>query len=165
MSVQIEGTNFAGSNLADGGVGSTGVQLPRLQGGDVLACGFGMTAAVWGAAYLSRLPFVQAPGEVTVGAMIAMVLVGGFVAARYSGKGWWCAVWAGAVSGVVDLLLVGAILHDYAKEHHDAVVPTALAWVVGSVLLNAVVAGIGGVVGRMVPSSRRGRCFGRMCFR
>ena len=75
--------------------------------GDVLACGFGMTAAVWVAAYLSRLLFVQAPGQVTVGAMVvAMVLVGGFVAARYSSKGvvvcgmggagvlgWWICCW------------------------------------------------------------------------
>ena len=165
MSAQIERDAFAGSNLADEGVGPTvGVQLPRLRGGDVMACGFGMTAAVWVAAYFSRLPFVQAPGQVTVGAMVAMVLLGGFVAGRYSKKGWWCAVWAGAVSGVVDLLLVGAILHDYAKEHHDAVVPTAMAWVVGSVVLNAVVAGIGGLVGGWCRV-RRGRYCGIICLR
>ena len=156
MTLQTEAIDSAIPPALDYQSLQLGVELPRLKGGDVLACGFGMTAAVWVAAYLSRLPFVQAPGQVTVGAMVAIVLVWGFVPARYSSKGWWCAVWAAAVSGVVDLLLVGAILHDYAKEHHDAVVPTALAWVVGSILLNAVVAGIGGVVGRMFPSSRRG---------
>jgi len=133
----------------------TAPQFPHLRGGDVLACGFGISAAVWVSAYLCRLPFVQAPGQVTVALMIAMVLLGGFIAARFSAKGWWCALYAGAVSGIVDLLLIGAILHDYAKEHHDAAVPTALSWTLGSILLNAVAAAIGGLLGQLFPSPRR----------
>ncbi|MGN6371002.1 MAG: COX15/CtaA family protein [Phycisphaerae bacterium] len=151
-------------NTASKGDGGGGGRLelleyPRSRGGDILASGFGMTAAVWIAAYICRLPFLLLPAQVTISAMLVAVLVGGFVAARYSAKGFWCALWAGALSGFLDLLIVGSLMEDYVRKHPGgagSAVPESVYWVVGSIGLNAVVAGIGGAVGRFVPSRRRG---------
>jgi heme A synthase len=129
----------------------------RVRGGDILASGFGMTVAVWIVAYVSRMPVVNAPGEATVAGMLLMVLVGGFMAARYSRKGIRAAVLAGALSGLLDILIVGSLIHDYMKAHTEGAVPSAALWVGGSVLLNALVAGLGGIVGHLLPSGRRDR--------
>src|SRR5579864_2190192 len=135
----------------------TVAEFPRLHGGDVLACGFGITAAVWTAAYICRLPFLLLPAQVTIGAMLLAVLVGGFVAARYSAKGFWCALWSGALSGFLDLLIVGSLMEDYVRKQHDAAgaIPASVYWVGGSIALNAALASIGGLVGHFVPSRRR----------
>jgi cytochrome c oxidase assembly protein subunit 15 len=128
---------------------------PPVRGGDILASGFGMTVAAWIAAYISRIPMwpSPAPGQLTISLMLGMVLVGGFLAARYSAKGIGCALGAGAVSGLLDILVVGSVLHDAAKG--NAVAPVAALWVGGSVLLNTLVAGVGGLIGMWMPSPNR----------
>jgi cytochrome c oxidase assembly protein subunit 15 len=61
-------------------------------------------------------------------------------------------VGAGAVSGLLDILIVGSVFHDMSK---DDSAPAAILWVLGSILLNAVVAGAGGAIGSFVPGKRR----------
>ncbi len=122
-------------------------------GGDVLACGFGMTVGVWLVAYLSKMPLVQASGQATIFAMLVVVLAGGFLAGRYSEKGVWAAVWAGGVSGLLDLLILGSVMKDMMANREIA--PAAVLWIGGSIGLNAVVAGIGGLVGGIFASPRR----------
>src|SRR5689334_9923443 len=73
----------------------------RIYAGDILACGFAMTVAAWLVAYVSRMPVVNAPGQVTVSAMLAMVFLGGIFTARFSTKGIHGAALAGAVSGIL----------------------------------------------------------------
>lgn len=131
---------------------------PRVCGGDILACGFGMTVAAWIVAYLSRMPLVNAPGQVTVGLMLAMVFLGGIFAARYSNRGLVAALLAGVVSGVLDILVVGSVLHDVSVVSGGgggAVAPAAGLWIGGSILCNTVVAGLGGGIGMFWPSGRR----------
>lgn len=125
---------------------------PRLRGGDVLASGFAITVAAWLVAYLSRMPMVNAPGQVTVLSMLAVVFIGGILTARFSNKGMLGAALAGAVSGLLDILIVGSVLHDVAQ---DAVAPAAALWITGSIILNAFVAGAGGLFGHLFPSPRR----------
>jgi len=130
---------------------------PHLRGGDVLASGFGMTVGAWLVAYVSRMPLVNAPGQVTVSAMLTTVFAGGILTARYSRKGILGAVLAGAVSGLLDILIVGSILHDKASGDTGAgsVAPAAALWIAGSIVLNALVAGAGGMFGILFPSPRR----------
>jgi cytochrome c oxidase assembly protein subunit 15 len=92
-------------------------------------------------------------GQVTITFVLAMVFIGGFLAARYSAKGIWAAVGAGALSGLLNILIVGSILHDAAKN--SSLVPVAALWVGGSILLNAFVAGAGGLIGMLAPSPNR----------
>ena len=126
----------------------------RVWGGDVLAPGFAITVGVWVIAYVSRLPKVEMPGPVTVGGMLAVILIGGFLAARYSAKGAAAAVLGGAVSGVLDLIVVGSLIHDL-QPADLAFAPAAVLWVGGSMILNILIASIGGMLGRAFPSSRR----------
>src|SRR5207253_2280064 len=60
----------------------------------------------------------------------------------------WGAMAAGAVSGVLDLLVLGAVISDMMKER--SVAPVAALWIAGSIGLNAAVAGIGGLIGSRV---------------
>jgi cytochrome c oxidase assembly protein subunit 15 len=112
-----------------------------------------MTVGAWLTAYLSRMPGVNAPGQVTVLAMLAMVFVGGVLAGRYSPKGILGAVLAGAVSGLLDILILGSLIKDMNKG--SSIAPAAATWVTGSIVFNAIVAGVGGVFGRMLPSAKR----------
>jgi cytochrome c oxidase assembly protein subunit 15 len=137
-------------------------EAQRIRGGDVLASGFGMTVAAWLVAYISRMPLVNAPGQITVFAMLTMVFIGGILTARFSARGVLAAALAGAVSGLLDILIVGSVLHDVAKGGPGAAAPTgsvapaAALWMSGSILLNALIAGAGGLFGRLFPSPRRG---------
>ncbi len=153
MLLQTPAPNGAGT-LDYKSIQDCGTNAPP-RGGDILACGFGMTVAAWIAAYISRIPMFPspAPGQLTISLMLGMVFIGGFLAARYSTKGIWAALLAGAVSGSLDILIVGSVFHDLAKG--DSVAPVAGLWIGGSVVLNALVAGAGGVIGMFVPSRRR----------
>lgn len=113
-----------------------------------------MTVAAWIAAYVTRMPIfpTPVPGQVTVLLMVAMIFLGGFLTARYSKKGAVAALLAGLLSGVLDILILGSMVHDTAN---GALVPTALEWMGGSILLNGVVAGLGGAIGMFFPSRRR----------
>jgi cytochrome c oxidase assembly protein subunit 15 len=130
-------------------------KTPRVRAGDILACGFGMTVTAWVAAYITRLPMfpAPAPGQLTISLMLGMVFVGGLLAARYSENGIRTAIAAGALSGMLDILIVGSVFHDLAKG--SSVAPIAGLWIGGSMLLNALVAGAGGFLGMLVPARNR----------
>jgi len=137
----------------------------RLYGGDVLACGFGITVATWIVAYISRLPMVNAAGHVTVGLMLAVILVGGMLTARYSPRGLMAAILAGAVSGLLNNLIVGSLVSDAAAKAAATMagasgpaaipVPSMALWFGGSILTSTVLAGVGGIGGRFFPSRER----------
>lgn len=123
--------------------------------GDVVTLGFGITVAVWIAAYVCRMPVVNAGGQVTVGLMLGAIFLGGVAAGRYSRKAVVAGLAAGALSGLLDILIVGSLIHDYSGAGNRAIVPTAALWIGGSMALNVVVAGLGAVLGGLVPSRRR----------
>ncbi len=127
----------------------------RLRGGDVLASGFGMTVAVWITAYICRMPVVNAPGHFTVAAMLAVLLISGFFVGRFSPRGFRGALMAGALSGLLDILILGSLIHDYVASHQEGLVPSATLWFTGSIFTSALAAGAGGLVGRFFPSPRR----------
>ncbi|MCL2648013.1 MAG: COX15/CtaA family protein [Phycisphaerales bacterium] len=122
--------------------------------GDILASAFGITAAAWIIAYICRMPIVNASGQTTVLGMLAIIFLGGLLAARYSHKGLLAALAAGALSGLLDILIIGSLIHDYMSMHGEgqALVPSAALWITGSVLANTLVAGIGGLLSRCFPS-------------
>jgi heme A synthase len=129
---------------------------PPPRGGDILAPAFALTVGAWIIAYLSFMPIFphHPPGQVTVALMLALVFVGGFLAARYSRRGALAALLAGLVSGILDILIVGAVFYDLAGS--SALAPVALLCIAGSILLNGIVAGLGGLLGMLLPSPRRG---------
>ena len=126
------------------------------RGGDILAPAFGMTVGAWIVAYVSLMPIFPShlPGQVTVSLMLGVVFFGGFLTARYSRRGVVAALLAGLVSGALDILIVGSVLYDVAGT--ESLGPTVGLWMGGSILLNGVTAGLGGLFGMMRPSPRRG---------
>jgi cytochrome c oxidase assembly protein subunit 15 len=128
----------------------------RLAGGDILASGFGMTVAVWITAYVCRMPVVNAPGPFTVAAMLVVLVIGGFLTARYSPRGALASLLAGALSGLLDILILGSLIHDYTTTHDQSLVPSAALWFSGSIFTSALIAGIGGLAAIPFPSRQRG---------
>jgi cytochrome c oxidase assembly protein subunit 15 len=134
---------------------------PPSRGGDILAPGFAMTVGAWIVAYLSFIPILpkHMPGQATVSIMLAVVFFGGFLTGRYSCRGVLAALLAGILSGALDILIVGSVFYDLAGP--EGLGRTALLLTGGSILLNGLVAALGGVFGMLLPSRRRGQiCWG-----
>lgn len=111
---------------------------------DVLALGFGITVAMWGVGYVARLPFVMAPGPVVLLFLLACPLAGGWVAGSRSERGMRLGLGAGAVSGVLNLLVLGSFL---SADSPSRLHPTALVFVPGSILIAALLAAGGAYAG------------------
>jgi len=115
----------------------------------VLALGFATAVTMWAAAYLCRLPAVSAPPWLLGVLLLAAVLGWGGVAGRLAPGGRVTALAAGALAGLLNMLVLGGLLTSNASGR---VGESALLWVPGSLLLMAVLAGAGAVVaGRADP--------------
>jgi cytochrome c oxidase assembly protein subunit 15 len=119
-----------------------------VRGSSVLAVGFGITVAMWGVGYVGRLPAVQLPSPLILFLLLLCLLAGGVALGRHAGRGWRYGAIAGGLSGLLNLLILGGIL---AGEEPNSVVPSALLWLPGSVLVAALLAGVGASVGMRWP--------------
>jgi cytochrome c oxidase assembly protein subunit 15 len=135
---------------------STTPNIRKPRGGDVLAFGFAITVAIWLTAYVGRLPMVELPAHVTVAAMLAVILLGGFLAARTSPNGLRAAVGAGALSGLLDLILISSLYHDL-KPADLSTAPSIALWIAGSIALNTLFATLGGLLGSFRAATVRER--------
>ena len=113
--------------------------------GDVLALGFGTTVAMWAVAYVARLPVVLAPSSLVLAGLLVVLLLGGRATGRFGGHGVRGGVLTGALSGLLNLLVLGSFLSQ--GESPNVLVPSAGLWVPGSILVSAALAGVGAVVG------------------
>ena len=71
---------------------------------DLLTLGFGVAVAMWTVGYVGRLPSVMAPAYLLLPLFLACVVAGGFLAGRYTGRGWLGGAQVGLISGLVNLL-------------------------------------------------------------
>jgi len=114
----------------------------------VLPLGFAMTVSMWAAAYVCRLPAVMAPSWLVLGLMLVMVALWGWATGLRTGDGWLAGVMVGTTAAVVNMLILGSVL---ASADGGGVVPSALWWVPGSILIIALVSGgFASVPGRRV---------------
>jgi len=104
----------------------------------VLSLGFAMTVSMWAVAYVCRLPVVMAPSWLVLGLMLVMVALWGWATGLRTGDGWLGGVMVGATAAVVNMLILGSVL---ASADGGGVVPSALWWVPGSILILALVSG------------------------
>ncbi len=128
-------------------MGNTPHDTPR--GSDTLALGFGTTVAMWIAAWIGRLPGVQAPSPVLGGLLMLILVCGGIAAARMTGRGAGMGVRVGLTSSLLNLMIFGSLL----TGEGGAVVPSMLIWIPGSLAGGALLGGIGGLAG-----ARAGGC-------
>lgn len=120
--------------------------------GEVLAVGFGTTVAMWFTGYVSRLPEVALPPAVVGPLLLSLLVAGGAVAGRLGTRGWRGGLRAGALTSVLNLLVLGSLL---AGADPNRLTPSAAFWLPGSLVLGAALGALGGAVGA------RGRREGR----
>lgn len=101
---------------------------------DLLAIGFGTTVAMWTIGYICRIPPVLAPSWLLLLLLCGCMVGGGFVAGRRTLHSWRGGLYTGIVSSVLNLLILGSLLGGSAPNQ---VVPSALWWIPGSILVAA----------------------------
>ena len=118
----------------------------------IVPLAFATSVSMWAVAYVCRLPAVMAPSWLVLGLMMIAVAVWGWVSGLRAGGGWLAGALVGGLAAVLNLLILGSLL---APSKGGGVVPSALWWVPGSILVVAVVAGgfaaAPGAIGRHEP--------------
>jgi len=109
-----------------------------------LVCGFGATTAMWAAGYVARLPAVDAPGGVLFAALVVCLLGGGWVAGGLTGSAR-AGVFAGLVSSLLNLLILGSLLA--SPSGTNDLRPAAFLWVPGFLAMGAARGFLGGWLG------------------
>lgn len=110
----------------------------------VVVIGCATTVAMWVLGYLARMPPALVSPVILGVALLVCLVGGGFVAGRLVPGGWRVGAGAGLVASTVNLLVLGSLL---AGDHPNQIVPSALWWIPGSLLVGAVLGGVGGVIG------------------
>ncbi len=129
-----------------------GTSRSPARGSDLLAIGFGMTVAMWATGYVCRLPSMDVPNWLLLVLLLACVVGGGVVAGRYAG-GARRAAQAGVLTAALNMLVLGSLL---GGRNPNQIVPSALWWVPGSILVTGILAAAGGALGAALPA--RGAC-------
>lgn len=116
----------------------------RLRAADILTVGFGTTVAMWAIGYLCRLFGDAVPAPVVFALLLLCLIAGGVVAGRYAERGVRGGVWAGLLTGALNLLIVGSVV---GGQTPNALKAGAWIWTAGSLGVSAALGGIGAVIG------------------
>jgi cytochrome c oxidase assembly protein subunit 15 len=117
-------------------------------GGFVLPLAFAGAVTMWSIAYAGRLPAVMAPSWLIGISMLAAVAVWSWWAGRRAAIGWRGGALVGAVVAVLNLLILGSLLSD----PDGGLRAGAAWWIPASVLMMAVLAGVGAIAGSRSPA-------------
>ena len=98
--------------------------------------GIGATVSMWSAGYICRLPFIEAPPWLLFFLLVMILILAGRVAASRSSDRFRCALMSGAIAGVIDLLVLGAVLVP-EEATGSGVVVSASTFVLGCMALAA----------------------------
>lgn len=114
-------------------------------GADLLTFGFGAAAAMWAAGYFLRLPGAVVPAPVLLAVVLTIALACGFLAGRWTRRGWRAGLGAGLIAGGLNLLIVLSLVS--GSNRPNEVVPSALGWIPGSILLTMGLMTLGAALG------------------
>ncbi|NNE07441.1 MAG: hypothetical protein HKN20_02640, partial [Gemmatimonadetes bacterium] len=127
----------------EGGASEGAIDVPNGEKGRILAAGFGTTVAMWAIGYITHMPAVSVPQWLTVALLAAVLVHGGFRAARATGDGLMAGVKTGLLSSLLNLLVLGSLL---GGNEPGAIVPSAAIMIPGFLAAGALLAGIGGAI-------------------
>jgi cytochrome c oxidase assembly protein subunit 15 len=113
-------------------------------GAETLALGFGTSVLMWFLAYLCRMPPAAVPPWLLAMGLMGCIVCGGFLAGRFSARGWRVGLAAGLLSSVINLLVLGSLL---GGNRPNQVVPSAAWWLPGSLLLGGALGMLGAALG------------------
>lgn len=114
------------------------------RGSSIVAVGFATTVAMWGVGYVGHLPAVRLPAPWILGLLLLCPVAGGLALARLAARGWRHGALAGALSGLLNLLVLGGLL---SGGREGEALPSAAVWLPGSILLAALLAAAGAAAG------------------
>lgn len=109
-----------------------------------LALGFGTTVAMWAIGYVSRVPPAVVPSGVLLFLLLLCQLAGGWCAGRYTSGGARAGLWAGGISALLNLLVLGSLLTGHEPNQ---LVPSALLWLPGFFLVALLSGAVGASIG------------------
>ncbi len=112
--------------------------------GDTLVLGFGTSVAMWFLGYLCRISPTLVPNWALGVALLACLFAGGFAAGRLTERGWRAGLASGLLSSTINLLILGSLL---GGPRVNQVVPSALWWLPGSLLLGVALGSGGAALG------------------
>lgn len=118
----------------------------------ILATGFGTSVAMWTIGYVCRIPPAVVPSWLLLLFLLATLLTGGWVAGRMSGQGLRAGLYTGLLASILNLLILGSLV---TGQEPNRIVPTALLWVPGSILVGLGLGALGGAVGGRRPIATR----------
>jgi cytochrome c oxidase assembly protein subunit 15 len=118
---------------------------------DILTIGFGTAAAMWAVGYFCRLFGPAVPAPLLFALLLACLVAGGFLLGRYSTRDAVGGLWAGLLTGVIDLLVVGSLMG--GQTPHE-IKSGALLWIPGTLVVCAALGGVGAALGRPPPANR-----------
>ncbi len=107
----------------------------------VVTIGFGAAVAMWAIGYVGRVPPAVLPAPLILVLLVACLVAAGGVAAVRAGAGLPGGAMVGGVAGVLNLLVLGSVLATGGEP--NAVVPSALVWLPGSILASAALGALG----------------------
>jgi cytochrome c oxidase assembly protein subunit 15 len=131
---------------------SSATNTPEGRVTPVVVYGFGITVAMWIVGYLCRLPLIMAPGPVLFTGLIIVLLGGGYLAGKGTGRASTGGL-SGLLSSFLNLLILGSLLTSPDKTNH--VEMRALYTVPGFLILGALFGGVGAFFG--AKAFREGR--------
>ena len=120
----------------------------------LLPLGFGTTVLAWVVGYICRMPPAWVPGWLLLLLFLACLFLGGYASGRHTGRGWTAGAETGALSSVLNMLVLGSLLGGAEANH---VAPSALWWVPGSILIGTILGGTGGKAGSILRSRESGQ--------
>lgn len=103
----------------------------------IVPVAFATAVSMWAVAYAFRLPAVMAPSWLLLAAMLGVIAVWGWIIGRRAAGGWRAGAVVGAAAAVINLLILGSLL---SSADDGALLPSAVLWVPGSLLVSALVA-------------------------
>lgn len=147
--VSLDTKNYPSHGSVNASRGDAGARL--------LAIGFGTTVAMWAVGYVGH-QFAQDAAKWPFLALVLLIsILGGAVAGRHSGK-IGTGVWAGLITGLLNLLVVGSILGDIMKNARvnpdSNALPSIAVFGPGSILTAMILSGLGAAIGKHFPAKR-----------
>jgi cytochrome c oxidase assembly protein subunit 15 len=86
--------------------------------------------------------------------MALCMVAGGFVAGRFRGGGWRSGLYPGVLTAAINVLVLGSLL---GGDSPNQISVNALVWILGSLVLGAVLGSLGSILGSANMSPRAGR--------
>ena len=112
---------------------------------DILAVAFSTTVAMWAVGYVGYMPLTNVRPAIFLTLMLACLIVGGWVAGRYSRRGALGGAWIGLMTAALNLLVLGSLI---MHPPQGQAVPHAWLWLPGVFVVSPLLAAVGAMAGR-----------------